>query len=192
MPFLLWWCYVNAVEMRTWENPKMSFIEGDRLQTEVQLHSPVPVVNKWQLIRACCGFCDGEGKEKSKVSQLWANLMSCSFTSIVVTPNSFLLPLLPHNPSQESCSSPCFRATAQWKHGAVVTKQRAVWLCVSHLWPADNVRVLDNADKKHHMFLYLCCLSKSLVTNSSTDNCVPQTDFRMFAHSFCLICFIQV
>lgn len=29
-----------------------------------------------------------------------------------------------------------------------VTKQHAVWLRVSRLWPADNVRVLDNADNK--------------------------------------------
>lgn len=37
--------------------------------------------------------------------------------------------------------------------------------------------MLDNGDKKCHIFHYLCCLSLSLVANSNTDDGIPQVNF---------------
>lgn len=74
-----------------------------------------------QLIRGCCVVVLWWGRKgkKSKVSQFWDNLMSCSFTrtTLVLIPSSFLLPLLPHNPSRESRSLSLFRP---WHNGGMV------------------------------------------------------------------------
>ena len=44
---------------------------------------------------------------------------------------------------------------------------RCVAFC-ARLWQPDNVRVLDNADNKCHIFHYLCYFLLLLVANSNT------------------------
>lgn len=87
----------------------------------------------YQLIRGCVAVLWwGRNKKKKVVLQFWDNLMSCSLTH---TTNA-------HPKRLPSSSSPsqyftrvtlrvAFPAMTQWRHGASVTKQRAVWLSVS-------------------------------------------------------------
>lgn len=68
MPFLLWSCYFNAVEIWMRDYPEMRFIYSESLQPEFQFHLPVPVVYKWQILWADQGMCRGfvMGKEQKK------------------------------------------------------------------------------------------------------------------------------
>lgn len=131
MPFLLWSCYFNAVEIWMRDYPEIRFIYSESLQPEFQFHLPVPVVYKWQILWADQGMCRGfvMGKEQKKVKCCNSEMMwwaVCWPTPLTLTPNAFLLPLLPHNPSRESRCPLLFRP---WHNRGMVPLSQNNVLC---------------------------------------------------------------
>lgn len=86
-------------------------------------------------------------------------------------PSSFLFSL---TILHESHAARCFSGHDTIEAWCLCHKTTCCVAFCERLWPADNVAVLDNGDKKGHIFHYLCCLSLLLVASSNTEDGVPQ------------------